>query len=398
MTRLSSALRGRLVLPDGVHAGIVTVSDGRIRDVTPGARSSLAPGGVEEFDDDHLILPGLVDLHCHGANGAEFGVGADAARTAAAHHLARGTTTLVASLVSNTPENLVAGVRDCAPLVAEGVLAGLHLEGPFLSHARRGAQNPDVLTDADPALVDALVQAATDAGVPDAIVQWTFAPERDPAGTLPAHLAQRDILPAVGHTDAGAGATRAALATCAEVSAGVRGGHPLVTHLFNGMPSMHHRVPGPVASCLAAAGQGRAVVEVIADGQHLDAQTIRFLFDLLPPESIALITDAMAACGKADGSYSLGGQEVRVSGGAARLGADGSLAGSIATLAECVRFCVQQAGVEIHEAVRAASATPAAVLGRAGHIGAIAPGQDADLVVVDGDLRVVRVMRAGAWV
>ncbi|WP_040157102.1 N-acetylglucosamine-6-phosphate deacetylase [Mobilicoccus massiliensis] len=395
---LSTAIKGRFVLADGVHRGVVSIAGDRIGSVTPGAVGSIAPGGLEQFDDDHVIVPGFVDLHCHGAAGGEYGVGVDPARRASAYHLAHGSTTQVASLVSNVPQVLERGVRECAELVADGTLAGIHLEGPFLSTVRCGAQNPAVLTDVDPRLVEALVEACAQAGVPDAIVQWTYAPERDLEGVFPRCLADAGILPAIGHTDADAVTTRIAMEVCVAQAERVRGGRPLVTHLFNGMPSLHHRSPGPVAATIAAAASGSAVAEVISDGQHLDAETVRFVFDTVGAGSIALITDAMAACGMPDGAYSLGGQDVEVAHGAARLVHGEGLAGSIAPLVDCLRFAVRQAGIPLHEAARAASATPASVLGIDDHVGSIEPGKLADLVVLDGDLRVVRVMRRGAWV
>jgi N-acetylglucosamine-6-phosphate deacetylase len=169
-----------------------------------------------------------------------------------------------------------------------------------------------------------------------------------------------------------------------------------VTHLFNGMPPLHHRDPGPVAACLGAAARGSAVVELVADGVHLAPATVRAVFDLVGADSIALVTDAMAAAGMPDGSYVLGPVAVRVKDGVARLADGGAIAGGTAHLLDVVRETVR-AGVSLVAAVRAASTTPAGVLGRT-DVGAVAEGGLADLVLVDDDLRPLRVLRRGRWV
>jgi N-acetylglucosamine-6-phosphate deacetylase len=171
-----------------------------------------------------------------------------------------------------------------------------------------------------------------------------------------------------------------------------------VTHLFNAMPPLHHRAPGAVAGALSAAAHGDALVELIADGVHLADDAVRMVFDLLGPERVVLVTDAMAAAGVPDGSYDLGPQRVRVRGGVARLEvpneADAPIAGGTGHLIEVVRRC-WQAGVALEHAVHAATTTPAAALGlspRGLHLDGMA-----ELVVTDSDLRPLRVMRRGCW-
>ena len=340
------------------------------------------------------LLPGLVDVHCHGGAGGEFGADADSAATAVRHHHGNGTTSLLGSLVSARADEMVAGVRTCAALVATGDLAGIHLEGPFLSHERRGAQDPAALTDVDPAFVVAVVGAAESARAPGAVAQMTFAPERRGAGDLPGLLGRHGILPAVGHTDSDAPTARAAIRSALESAP--RGGRPLVTHVFNGMPPLHHRSPGPVAACLAQAGRGEAVLEVIGDGVHLAPDTVRMLFDLVGPQAICLVTDAMAASGMPDGDYLLGGRAVTVADRTVRLAGDGSIAGGVATMLDVVRWCVTEAGIPLVDAVTAASATPAQAVGLAA-VGSLEAGQRADVLVVDDDLRLTRVMRRGSW-
>lgn len=391
-------LTGRVVTPDAVQPlGAVAVQGERIafagalRDLPVQWRAVAVPPG---WDDRHTLLPGLVDIHCHGAAGSEFGAEPLATGSAVAHHHRAGTTSVVTSLVSAPADRLVAGATTCAALVASGSVAGIHLEGPFLSMERRGAQNPAALRDVDPGLLDALASAVEAAGAPAALAQMTYAPERPGAGSLPADLARHGMLAALGHTACDATTARAALDRALAVAP--RGGRPLVTHAFNGMPPLHHRAPGPVAAALAAAGRGDAVLEVIGDGVHLAAETVRMLFDLVGPQGLCLITDAMAACGMPDGRYSLGGQEVLVEGRTARLAQGGSIAGGVATLLDVVRWSVQEAQVGLHDAVIAASRTPAQALDLPA-VGSLEPSAYADVLVVDDSLAPQRVMRRGRW-
>ena len=391
-------LTGRLVTPFAViNDGAVVVDGERI--VFAGKASELPqewrdvqpPAG---WTGRHTLLPGLVDVHCHGGAGGEFGPDAASAALAVNHHHRGGTTSLLGSLVSNTPEALVGGVGTCAALVAQGDLAGIHLEGPFLSVERRGAQNPAALCDVDAGLMEAFTDAATAAGAPRAILQMTFAPERPGAAGLPALLGSHAILGAIGHTDCDAETAWTALR--AGLDAAPRGGRPLVTHVFNGMPPLHHRAPGPVSACLAAAARGEAVLEVIGDGVHLAAATVRMLFDIVGAQGIALITDAMAASGMPDGTYTLGGQDVIVTGRTARLAEGGSIAGGVATMLDVLRWCVQSAGIPLLDAVTAASYTPSQSLALTG-IGGLHAGNLADVVVVDDELTLHAVLRHGEW-
>lgn len=312
-----------------------------------GPGEGVASGGVS----------GLVDIHCHGAMGVEFG-GADGAR-AAEHHAGLGSTTLVGSLVSAPSDTLVAQVTELAALVADGVLAGIHVEGPFLADERRGAHDPAALALPDPALVDRLAEAVALAGVPDALRHMTFAPELPGADDLVRILVEHGIRPAVGHTAADAATTERTLATIADL----QGAPALVTHVFNGMPPLHHRAGGPVAAALAAAARGDAVLELITDGVHIAPEVVRMVFETVGPDAVALVSDAMAATGLGDGTYTLGGLEVVVADGTARLADSGSIAGSTATLADCVAWAVEVAGLPEEDVTVAATATPARVLG-----------------------------------
>jgi N-acetylglucosamine-6-phosphate deacetylase len=344
-------------------------------------------GGLPPPAPDRLLLPGLVDVHCHGAAGHGF-PDSDAAgvRTAAAHHRAHGTTTLVASLVSAPAAVLRERLALLAPLVRAGELAGVHLEGPFLSAARCGAQDPAALVPGDPVLLRELLAAGV-------VVSMTLAPETAHAGELVAVLRDHGVLPSFGHTDADAGTVTAAIRAAATT------GRLSATHLFNTMAPLSSRQPGPVAACLAAAARGELVVELIGDGVHLAPETVATVFDLVGPARIALVTDAMAAAGMTDGRYRLGALPVEVLGGVARLATGegaGAIAGGTARLVDVVRHTVA-AGVPLPAAVQAATMTPADLLGLP-DVGQLAPGMRADVLVTDADLNPTAVLRAGAWV
>lgn len=371
---------GRVVTPEAVLThGYVEVTGERISWVGHEPGDEVNGGRAVEFHEGHTIVPGLVDLHCHGGGGHTFTTGdADSARAAAAFHLGHGTTSMLGSLVSSPYAAMLAATRAFAPLVADGTLAGIHFEGPYLSRERCGAQNPAYLRDPDPAELRRLLDSGG-----GAVRMVTLAPERAGALAAVALLAGRGVVAAVGHTDASYEQTLAA----------VDAGATVATHLFNGMRPLHHRDPGPIAALLTAPG---VTCELVADGTHLHDGTLRLAHSVLGAGRAALVTDAMAAAGQPDGRYDLGGLPVEVSGGVARL-PGGSIAGSTLTMDAALRRAVG-AGIDLVEAVRMAATTPAAALGLSGTVGALVAGLRADLVVLDADLRVVRVMRAGRWV
>ncbi|GAA4258896.1 N-acetylglucosamine-6-phosphate deacetylase [Dactylosporangium darangshiense] len=361
----------RVVAGDRViDNGFVRVEGDRIAEV--GEHSGSPTGGT--------AVPGFVDIHVHGGGGATFTTGdAGEARKAAAYHLAHGTTSMLASLVTSPPELMLSATEAFAPLVGEGVLAGIHFEGPYLSQARCGAQNPAHLRHPSTDELEALIAAGE-----GAVRLVTVAPELPGALDAIRLLVERGVVAAIGHTDA----------TYEETLAGVEAGATVGTHVFNGMRPPHHRQPGPVFALLGAAG---VVCEFVADGIHLHDGTLAFAATVTGPARAALITDAMAAAGMPDGTYELGGQAVTVAGGVARLARDGAIAGSTLTMDQAFRRAVG-AGLSLVDAARMASSTPAGAIGLAGEVGALRPGLRADLVLLDEDLGVQRVMRAGAWV
>ena len=385
---------GRVVTPAGVLSpGWIRVAGNRIDAVGSGAAVQPLPPGLPVTElHGHWVLPGFVDMHVHGGGGASFTAGsADDAGRAAAFHRGHGSTTLVASLVTAPLADLEARAAMLAALAGQGVIAGIHLEGPFLSAVRCGAQDPRHMLAPDLATFERLHAAA--AGHLRVI---TIAPELPGSAGLIKAAVRAGVTAAVGHTDATADVT----------SAAVDVGATHATHLFNGMRPLHHREPGPAGALL---DRDEVTCEVIADGVHLHDTVIRLTARAAGPGRLVLITDAMAAAGMPDGSYRLGSRRVDVAGGVARLaggdepgttgasaGRGGAIAGSTATMADVVRHAVA-AGLPVTAVAAAASTTPARVLGLGDRTGALRAGLDADLVVCDEEFRLRAVMRRGEW-
>lgn len=373
--------RARLVLPGRVTQGRIEVEGDRLaRAVPDDGPASTTEGDGETFDlGGAYVLPGFVDLHCHGGGGAAFTAGDEAqARTVAAFHLAHGTTTMLASLVTAPVETLAAQASVLGGLAADGVVAGVHLEGPFLSAARCGAQDPAHLRAPDPAAFARMADAAA-----GHVRMITIAPELPGAVDLVARVVEAGVVAAVGHTDATYDETRAAIDAGASVA----------THLFNGMRPVHHREPGPALACLAAP---EVTCELINDGVHLADSTVAYVAGT---SAAALVTDAMGAAGMGDGTYQLGGMRVAVTGGTATLADTDTIAGSTLTMDAAVRRAVRDVGLDWPTVALVASLAPARALGLADEVGSLEEGKRADLVVLDpDDLTVRAVMRAGVWV
>jgi N-acetylglucosamine-6-phosphate deacetylase len=285
---------------------------------------------------------------------------------------------MLASLVSSPYELMRDATAAFVPLVAEGVVAGVHFEGPYLSGVRCGAQNPEFLRDPSTGELSALIELGR-----GAIRMVTVAPELPGALDAIKLLVAAGVVAALGHTDA----------TYEQTLAGVAAGGTVGTHVFNGMRPPHHREPGPVIALLGAAP---IMCELIADGIHLHPGMLAFAARTAGPDRIALITDAMDAAGMPDGRYELGGQEVVVAGRVARLARNGSIAGSTLTMDVALRNAVG-AGIALPDAAAMAATTPARLLGLDDQVGALEAGLRADLVVLSPGLEVKRVMRAGEW-
>lgn len=324
------------------------------------------------------LVPGFIDLHCHGAGGASVEEGEAAIETALAVHTAHGTTRTVLSLVTASVDVLAGHLETIARVAAsDHRVLGAHLEGPFLDREFRGAHDAELLRTADADAVERLLAAS--AGT---LRQVTIAPEHEGAAEAIRRLVDAGVAVAVGHTGA----------DFATALAAFESGASILTHAFNGMRGIHHRAPGPVVAAMHA---DHVTLEIINDGVHVHPDVVRLAFSGAPGR-VALVTDAMAAAGAADGRYLLGSLEVDVDGGIARLVEGGSIAGSTLTQDAALRRAVVDSGIPLAEAVAALTIAPAAAIGRAGDLGRLEPGYAADAVLLADDLAVDAVWGAGA--
>jgi N-acetylglucosamine-6-phosphate deacetylase len=361
-------LAGGRVLTPAETAGWVAIAGGRIEALGDGD----PPAAAETLDvAGRLVVPGFVDLHVHGGDGGQFMSGDPAeCRRAARFHARHGTTALLATTLTAPPDVLLAAVRGIAA-TQDPVIAGIHLEGPWLSQRRRGAQDAAALRDPDPAELDALLAAG-----PVRLV--SLAPELPGALALIERIVAAGAIAALAHTDA----------TYEQAAAVIDAGARHAVHVFNGMRPLHHREPGVIGAVLDRA---EVTCEVIADGHHVHPAVVRLLARAKGGGGV-LVTDAIEAAGLPDGDYRLGSEPVQVREGRA-VNAEGNLAGSTLTMDAAVRNACAW-GIPLPEALRMAATTPAALLGV--RKGRIAPGYDADLAVLDADLRPVMTLVGGA--
>jgi N-acetylglucosamine-6-phosphate deacetylase len=384
-------IHGNLVRPDGqITRGTVTVEGGQIVSLDdedaprhdPAFRVLAAPPGA-------FVGPGLIDLHTHGAIGADFmAADLDGARVIAAFAARHGVTGMLAGAVTATGEAISAMLRTIARAIDEqsraesggqplagARLLGALLEGPYLSQERRGGQDPATIR---PASIPEFAQWA--ALAPVAMI--TVAPETAGAAELIEYIgaAHPGVVIAAGHTNASYEQARDG------IDAGIR--H--FTHFMCGMSGFHHRQPGAVGAGLT---DSPATVELIADLVHVHPAALAMVAAVRGADKVALVTDAVNFCGMPDGSYTKRGREYLVADGAVRM-PDGTLAGSQLTMNTAVRN-MAGAGAGVAAAWRMASATPAAILGRDGRTGSLAPGMDADIAVLDERFEPVCTMIGG---
>jgi N-acetylglucosamine-6-phosphate deacetylase len=365
----------RVVTPAVTIDATVSVADGRITSVVPGHDGAALDVG------DRWLIPGLIDTHVHGGGGAQCNTSsAEEVLAVAAFHAAHGTTALLATAVSADVDELERSLR----AIGEAGVLGAHLEGPFLNPRRPGAMDPASFLEPSTGVLERLL------GAGGRVAMMTIAPELPGALELIAGLAGRGIVASLGHSEASYETAYAA----------ARVGARSVTHLFNAMPALHHRRPGILGAALDV---DELQCELICDGVHVDAMAMRLALRAKGLGGLRLITDAIGAAGMGDGEYRLADAPVVVQDGRATLtgretGGGGVIAGSTLTMDAALANAVRFLGVTVAQAVALASANPARLLGLGAAKGAIAVGYDADLVVLDEDLRACATMIAGRWV
>lgn len=367
-----------LVVGDGrvLHDAGLTIIGDRVTDITekpsPGAKP-LA----------RWVVPGFVDTHCHGGGGAEFSdPNQEAVENAINTHRLHGTTTLFGSTVAAPINTLCSQLIRLRALFDAGLIAGVHLEGPFLATEKSGAHHKDALITPSQEAIDALLNAGQ-----DSIKMVTMAPELPGASDAIPRLTKAGIAVAFGHSNASSEQTHAGIAT------GIR----VATHLFNAMNPINHRAPGPIPALLT---DSKVAIELICDGIHLEKDIIKMAVQTAGVERVILVTDAMAAAGAPEGDYSLGGLPVRVANHTARLITPsqtlGAIAGSTLTMDRAFWFMVNRLGFSIAQTSQMASTNPA----RTHHlpeVGSLTPGKYADLCLIDARARLTAVMRHGQW-
>lgn len=395
--------KGALVLPDRVVPnGLLRTEAGRITglwDLEAGAAPQPDAASLTRAD---YISPGFIDIHVHGGGGGDFMDGdPEAVAAITGCHVQYGTTALLATTLTAPEEQILKAIRAVKAAPKRGTrIVGFHIEGPYINEKWRGAQNPEYVRTADLAEVDRWLAAAkaganagtasgagsstegaTDAHSPDCGCgcdhdhdRWhiTLAPELPENLAAIPGLVERGFVVSAGHTDC----------TYAQLQAGRTAGLSHATHLYNAMRGLHHREPGTVGGALTLDG---LTIELIADGIHVHPASMRVAVGARGVDSSLLITDAMRAAGMPDGEYYLGELKAIVKNGEARL-ENGSLAGSVLTMATAVRNMVKLVGLELHQAVQMASLNPARRHGLDGQIGSLAVGKRADLVLFDKDL------------
>jgi N-acetylglucosamine-6-phosphate deacetylase len=353
---------------------LVTIAEQVIVDAE---QTTRVPAGAERVNG--ILVPGFVDVHVHGGDGADFMDAHDEATMRILRfHASHGTTALAATTLSASRGDLQNAVETIARVSGEGAtgaeIVGVHLEGPFINAARAGAQDRASIRAADIHEVAALIAEAPR-------LRWivTVAPELDGVRALIEHFRDR-VLFSIGHTSADHGTTVAAL----------EWGACHFTHLYNAMTPLHHRDPGVVGAALTSVD---ATAELIADGIHVHPAALRIAINAMP-HRVALVTDAMRACGLADGTYKLYDYEVTVADSAARL-ADGTLAGSVLTMCEAVKNMIELAGLPIETVIPMATEVPARIAAVSDRKGRIDQRYDADLVAMNDRFEVERVWARG---
>ncbi|SDD60881.1 N-acetylglucosamine-6-phosphate deacetylase [Paenibacillus sp. CF095] len=382
-----SLLRGKLLLADEIlEDGVLAWRDGKIiyagipEGLPEQIRSEALPLSVPERG---LIVPGFIDIHVHGGNGEDFmDASPEVLDKITSFHSTQGTTAMLATSMTAPKErldNVLAEVnRYRSGEMPYAQLEGVHLEGPFFSPKWPGAQNPEHII-----LPDVSWLEAWEKQYPGLIRQVTLAPEREGGLEVISWLREQRITAALGHTDA----------TYEEVERAVEAGLHHAVHTFNAMTPLHHRLPGAAGAVLS---DPRISAEVIADGIHVHPAAISILAQLKQhDDQLVLITDAMSAAGLDDGEYKIGDLPVIVKHGEARLKDGGALAGSTLTMIRGFRYLVQEVGLSLNAASRAASLTPARLLGIDHRTGSLAQGKQADIVLLNAVLDIESVWVKG---
>ena len=382
---VTAIINGNVILPDGLCRGILVLEDGRIK----GIQNNI-PAGAEVIDaEGNYVSPGFIDMHTHGAGGADFmDCTVEAYITAARMHAMHGTTLLYPTTLTSTDELLYESFetyRKAVPQNTEGAaFGGMHLEGPYFSPAFAGAQDSRYLRNPRPEEYMQILDRCPD------LARWSFAPELDGAPEFAAELRRRGIVASIGHTNA----------TFGECDAAFRAGASLMTHFYSCMSTISRRNAFRYAGTIEYGyWQDGIALEIIADGIHVPSDLLHLILKIAGDSRVALVTDSMRAAGMPEGPSVLGGlsdgQDVIVEDGVAKLPDRSAFAGSVATADRLVRTMVTMGGCSIPQAVKMFTENPAKIMGISDRKGSIAPGKDADIVIFDDGVNIGRTIVNG---
>lgn len=383
-TELGQLLYGKVLTPKGlIEHGVIAVSEEQIHYAGEAAwlPECYAQWPASGEEDKHLLIPGFVDVHVHGGAGYDF-MYSDAKSLDAItkFHSSQGTTTMLATTMTAAKDAIDHVLSEVNAYRATEMpytqIAGMHLEGPFISPKWSGAQNPEHIV---PANIEWLEQWELE--YPGLIRQVTLAPEREGALEAILWLRKHGITAALGHTDA----------SFEEVITAADAGLNQAVHMYNAMTPLHHRKPGAAGAILF---DKRIRAEIIADGIHVHPAAISILTQLKKEQNLLLITDAMSATGLSDGEYMIGDLPVLVQDGIATLKDNpAALAGSTLTMIRGFRYLIQEVGLSLEEASHAASLTPAMSIGMERCIGSLEAGKRGDILRLDAELNI-----NGVWI
>ncbi|WP_368974745.1 N-acetylglucosamine-6-phosphate deacetylase [Caldifermentibacillus hisashii] len=351
----------------------VLIEGEKIKEVGPVSNMPTSfSGEVLSYPKTMTIVPGFIDVHIHGAGGADaMDATPDALNKIAQHLVKEGTTAFLATTMTQSKQAIEAALKNAGEFIhstenrtGQAEIIGIHLEGPFIHPKRKGAQPEEFILLPSPSQFDEWQELSQ-----NTIRIVTLAPDQENGIALVKHLAEHGVIASIGHSDA----------NFQDVVAAVEAGASHVTHLFNGMRGLHHREPGTAGGALLLK---ELTVELIADGIHVHPKMIDLVFRLKDLDHAVLITDSMRAKWLPDGESELGGQKVFVSDGKATL-EDGTLAGSILKLNQGVKHVMKFANLTLPEVVKLVTMNPAKELGLHHRKGSIEAGKDADLVVLN---------------
>ena len=344
-------------------------------------------GRAASSDDTDIInaegltaIPGLVDIHLHGCVGKDFSDSdEEGIREMLRFEASQGTTAVCPSTLTLPEEQLSEACKRISSASDEkgATVVGIHLEGPFLSYNKRGAQNPDYLRIPEIQMIEKLNKNSK-----NMVKLIAMAPELDGALDVISDLSKKGIRVSLAHTEA----------SYETAMKGFESGARQVTHLYNGMLPLHHREPGLIG---AAADFKLCTPELICDGEHIHPSVVRATFSMFSDDRIIMISDSMMATGMADGIWDLGGLEVEVRGNRASLASNGSIAGSVTTLFGCLKVAVKDMDIPLESVVKCCTVNPAKAIGAYDKHGSIAPGKYADLILFDNDLNIKSIILRG---